>query len=885
MAGKRGRKPKKEGNTKKAQKEESKAKQQEEKAMTMENGEEDEGSGDQEEWEFVRLLTSESPDTCRTDGCSTNAVAIWTSQSNPDDEWPVCFGCQVKEFGGYPEGVTPSDHDDGECKEPDGNGNLDSHHESPSDQKSEDENKDTNDEGAVETTPSPRKENEPFDNDESSKTSPSLCEDEKGNTTAECSSTTPPTPKEHGDNQGEGNNEDSTKGTPSLDSENEDDEKETEDKGSPNTSSCPSEKEKKPTKNETHEECSELLLSASNKEENEVEKATESDDSGTSKTPLSLEKSQEDGPEIPIQKSSASMLVLENELGNERQHRVSQEADPDIASNSNDQGECDGIGPHDGENVVEEDTSADEAALGSTADKDDQSEIGHKGRNEVESKETDAGDEQGSVQSKCDEDPANEDEVDEQWDVKKIMSIKDLTDFPVICSAEGCVNVAALVYISNLAPTENWYSCLDCQEDDFGGWPDIAELPIFFMTEEHMALMRTKCSKRKNIAMPCIKEQPPLTSPSANPTTSHTITPVPQQGLSGAKAAVISNAKTTRDVTPLEPKPKEKPAAKPSKEALAMHRKWQEQAEALGGKDARIVVSKPEAKKLIFDLLHDAFQPMNITQIHKELKAIVPSPVLKTCLDDMALDSSSGTVFADSDDEEENKGASLPLKDTAPYSGSICFKGGKTSNTMLYYVDYKQLKNNGNGLDCEEKSKLFSDLAQAQQEKEFFQNSIQAAKASTAKLLSEPTNEEATAKLATEEASFSLLLSEVEAARELKVNEKTKHQLKRRIEHMTNQWRKRRRMCIEFLNSMEDCTEGTISAKKCLSGDGQIEIDSDEAVIKAAAAFAKSKKKKARPMLSRATNNLGPSPTASFIGVKLDSQKGLVRVLVDDDDH
>ena len=150
------------------------------------------------------------------------------------------------------------------------------------------------------------------------------------------------------------------------------------------------------------------------------------------------------------------------------------------------------------------------------------------------------------------------------------------------------------------------------QEDDFGGWPELDELPISFMTAEHKALMRTKCSKRKDIEMPDFPPQTLTTSPSANPTSSHTVTPVPQPCLSGTR--VVSNA---RDGTPLEPKPKVKPAPKPSKEALAMHRKWQEQAEAHGGKDARIVVSKPEAKRLIFDLLHDAFRPLNITQIHK----------------------------------------------------------------------------------------------------------------------------------------------------------------------------------------------------------------------------------------------------------------------------
>jgi len=59
--------------------------------------------------------------------------------------------------------------------------------------------------------------------------------------------------------------------------------------------------------------------------------------------------------------------------------------------------------------------------------------------------------------------------------------------------------------------------------------------------------------------------------------------------------------------------------------ALAMHRKWQIVAESLGGKDARIVVSKPDAKKLIFELLSEAFRPMNISDLFKALKGVVPS--------------------------------------------------------------------------------------------------------------------------------------------------------------------------------------------------------------------------------------------------------------------
>lgn len=60
-------------------------------------------------------------------------------------------------------------------------------------------------------------------------------------------------------------------------------------------------------------------------------------------------------------------------------------------------------------------------------------------------------------------------------------------------------------------------------------------------------------------------------------------------------------------------------------------------------------------------------------------------------------------------------------------------------------------------------------------------------------------------------------------------DEKRAKAIKKGIEGMGSIWRKRKRQCIEFVSNMEDATEGTISLKKCLKGDGPIDIDSDEA--------------------------------------------------------
>ena len=80
---------------------------------------------------------------------------------------------------------------------------------------------------------------------------------------------------------------------------------------------------------------------------------------------------------------------------------------------------------------------------------------------------------------------------------------------------------------------------------------------------------------------------------------------------------------------------------------------------------------------------------------------------------------------------------------------------------------------------------------------------------------------------------------------------------------------------------------GTVSVKKCLKGDGQICIDSDESIIKGAKAYAATKKNSSmvRKSLngrsgSGATAGLNPDP--NFIGVILSSNGNPQRVFMDD---
>lgn len=53
---------------------------------------------------------------------------------------------------------------------------------------------------------------------------------------------------------------------------------------------------------------------------------------------------------------------------------------------------------------------------------------------------------------------------EEVWDLVKIIGADALlTDCPIKCSTDACLLPAACVYVSSHAPTQKWYTCLDCQ--------------------------------------------------------------------------------------------------------------------------------------------------------------------------------------------------------------------------------------------------------------------------------------------------------------------------------------------------------------------------------------------------------------------------------------
>jgi hypothetical protein len=259
----------------------------------------------------------------------------------------------------------------------------------------------------------------------------------------------------------------------------------------------------------------------------------------------------------------------------------------------------------------------------------------------------------------------------------------------------------------------------------------------------------------------------------------------------------------------------------------------------------------------------------------------------------MALDKNeSKNPFADSDDEEEPE----KTKEATPadtFAGSICFKAGRNAASNLYYVDHTKIK----GMDRDQREALASESFATQAEEAALKDTLKQTLDRATQLLLEPTNEEVVILLEAEEKYVTELEVNVEEARKLKVNEKHKQKTKKRIQSMSAHWRKRKRLCMEFLIGLEENTDGVVSAKKCLAGDGQIALDSDEAVASAALRFAKDKRARnvgAGGLQGRKSKGMAapkvktPSKPASladeqFVGVLLDSQGTVSRVYVEEE--
>jgi hypothetical protein len=257
----------------------------------------------------------------------------------------------------------------------------------------------------------------------------------------------------------------------------------------------------------------------------------------------------------------------------------------------------------------------------------------------------------------------------------------------------------------------------------------------------------------------------------------------------------------------------------------------------------------------------------------------------------MALDNESCNQFVDTDhesgDDEPRKGTTIkksaPTENENQFKNALSFKGGKGSNSGLYYVNYNDAKGGGE-LYPEDKNKLFADAANADAKLVEMKRALSTTRATIDKLLAEPMNAELNTLLKTAEAESSDLLGQLQDARKLKVHAQHIHNTKKKIEYFSTIWRKRRKLCMDFLITMEELTDGSVSVKKCQSGDGPIEIDSDEACAKLATEFAKKKLNQAgigQVNKAIAISKSGSQSVNKFAAVILDSQGKVQRIIID----
>ena len=270
----------------------------------------------------------------------------------------------------------------------------------------------------------------------------------------------------------------------------------------------------------------------------------------------------------------------------------------------------------------------------------------------------------------------------------------------------------------------------------------------------------------------------------------------------------------------------------------------------------------------------------------QELKGVVPSSLLKGCLEDMADEDKTNPFDEDSDDEDSSsskgkkKASKKSADDGTDYTGSLAKKDGRNANNVLYFINYASsyVQNGGNGLPPDERNELIAAEQKSNQDLQSKRNELTAIQAETKQLLSEPTNVEAEERVNREEKILADLQASVEESRQYAGNEKKREQTKKRVRNLADVWWKRRRQCTDFLQGMEDATEGTISMKKCLAGDGQIDIDSDEAIIHAEREMYEMRKAK------KAKKTHSPSgavpPSTNFIGVRFSSTSKVERVYV-----
>ena len=204
-------------------------------------------------------------------------------------------------------------------------------------------------------------------------------------------------------------------------------------------------------------------------------------------------------------------------------------------------------------------------------------------------------------------------------------------------------------------------------------------------------------------------------------------------------------------------------------------------------------------------------------------------------------------------------------------------KVGRNVNTTLYFCNQTKLENNGNGLNSSDHQALLGAVQEASAKLRRLSESALSADRETSDLLHQPTNDKLQRLLHDEEIMLSNLKEEVSNAQSYARNKAAVKRIKQRSARMVSEWRARKRKCVDFLDMMEDATEGTVNKKKCLAGTGQIELESDETCLKEARAAHKYFKQR---NMKQTEHEKYMKESSSFIGVILGANTSSVVIRV-----
>ena len=100
------------------------------------------------------------------------------------------------------------------------------------------------------------------------------------------------------------------------------------------------------------------------------------------------------------------------------------------------------------------------------------------------------------------------------------------------------------------------------------------------------------------------------------------------------------------------------------------------------------------------------------------------------------------------------------------------------------------------------------------------------------KLESQPKNDALDAIIEEKEQELRELDEDVKHAKAFFTDAKTRAKIVRALDQIVAEWKKRKSKCLSALTLLDSASDGTISLKKCLKGDGQMVIESDEATVK-----------------------------------------------------